>query len=65
MAFGAVITFPAFPILADNRPDLASMCQLVEHPAAFIERRVELEVGFALPPHGYALVSDPMCAKRL
>jgi len=60
---GAVAIFLTFPALADDRPDLASMCQLVEHPAAFIERRVELEVDFALPPHGYVLVGDPMCAK--
>jgi hypothetical protein len=25
MAFGAVITFPAFPVLADNRPDLSKL----------------------------------------
>lgn len=60
---GSLAILLALPALADDRPDLASLCQLVEHPAAFIERRVELEVDFSLPPHGYVLVGDPTCAK--
>ncbi|WP_250628657.1 hypothetical protein [Pinirhizobacter soli] len=60
---GVIAMFLAPSVLATSRPDLASMCQLVEHPAAFIERRVELEVDFSLPPHGHVLIGDPMCAK--
>ena len=63
ITLGALAIFHVGPALADDWPDLASMCQLIEHPAAFIERRVELEADFSLPPHGYVLVGDPMCAK--